>query len=70
MVPSISDLIRETTGIDLSKVVKPARHPLDDLTPAEITSACSVVKRNRPGLPLWVKVATLREPVSRRLGVY
>lgn len=75
MAPSISDIIRETTGFSLnsSEVAKPQKsikadavqHPLDDLTADEITSACSIVKANRAGKPLWIKIATLREPVSQ-----
>lgn len=68
MVPSISDIIRETTGIKITgqanMPVKPITpHPLDNLSAAEITLACNIVKQKRPGQPLWIKVATLREPV-------
>lgn len=69
MVPSISDIIRETTGISLggtvsSPVKQSIPHPLDNLSSTEITLACDVVKQKRPGQPLWIKVATLREPVN------
>lgn len=77
MVPSISDLIRETTGISLGSTPAPTKpstpHPLDNLSAAEITLACDVVKQKRPGQALWIKVATLREPASCRvafLGLY
>ncbi|WWD20968.1 hypothetical protein CI109_105447 [Kwoniella shandongensis] len=72
MVPSISDIIRETVSSGPGpRPIKPTRiHPLDQITVEEIDRACNIAKKNRPNQHLWIKVCTLREPPKALLAPY
>ncbi|KAK8843494.1 hypothetical protein IAR55_007154 [Kwoniella newhampshirensis] len=71
MVPSISDILRETVLGPGPKPIKPtAIHPLDGLSVAEVERACEIAKNNRPDQHIWIKLCTLREPPKALLAPY
>jgi Cu2+-containing amine oxidase len=66
MAPYMSDIVTKLQDLVTSPVSdkRPIPHPLDNLSVDEINRACAIAKSTRPGQPLWIKVCTLKEPVS------
>jgi Cu2+-containing amine oxidase len=67
MAPYMSDIVSKLEGLvtgPTSSSKHSIPHPLDNLSVDEINKACAIAKSQRPGQPLWIKICTLKEPVS------